>query len=179
MANEIVFTEKEKALICVSASIAAGCRPCTEYHVNGARRAGACDRSIALAIETAVTVRENATRNMESWGERCAGPRPEIEQEFRNGKRFVTELAAVAAAAAVNSVPDLLARIEAAKLAGATQQQIVAALAVAASIRGTAVKKVEAAVGGVVGKASPCCESGRPEVQDIGDGNATACGCGR
>ncbi len=79
MANEIVFTNKEKAFISISASIAAGCQPCTEYHVNGARQAGACDRSIALAAETALTVRESATRNMGSWADHCAGPRPECE----------------------------------------------------------------------------------------------------
>ncbi len=179
MANEIVFTDKEKALISVTASIATGCQPCTEYHVNGAHRAGACDRSIALAIETALAVRESATRNMETWAARCAGPRPEVNQEFRSEKRLLVELAAVAASAAVNSVPDLLARVETARLSGATPQQILGAVALATSIRGTAAQKVEAALGVPAANPSACCESPGPDVQQISGNKTNACGCGQ
>jgi len=177
MANETVFTNKEKALISVSASIAAGCQPCTEYHVNGARRAGACDQSVALAIETALAVRESATRNMQAWADRCAGTPPELKQEFRSDKRMIAELAAVAAATAVNSVPDVLDRIERSRQAGATEEQILAAVALAASIRGTASQKLEAALGEPAAKASPCCESGGGESQELATGRVTGCGC--
>jgi alkylhydroperoxidase/carboxymuconolactone decarboxylase family protein YurZ len=137
-----------------------------------------CDRSIALAVETAVAVREDATRKMEAWADGCAGARPEVNQEFRNEKRLVTELAAVAAAAAVNSVPDVLARIESARAGGASQEQILAALAIAASIRGTAIQKVEAALSEPASKASGCSETAAAGAPETGDGK-TKCGCSR
>jgi hypothetical protein len=113
---------------------------------------------------------------MASWADRCAGaPRPEINQEFRSEKRLVTELAAVAASAAINSVPDVLARIENARAAGATQEQILAAVAIAASIRGTAIQKVEAALVEPVSQASGCCEPASGDVQETG--RNTTCGC--
>ena len=179
MANEIVFTNKEKALISVTASIAAGCQPCTEHHVNGARSAGACDRSIALSVETALAVRESASRNMEAWAARCAGPRPEIPEEFQVEKRLVMELAAVAAAVAVNSVPDVLARADSARLAGATPQQILGAVSLATSIRGTAGQKVEVALGLAAAKPGACCESPGPDVPQAAGNRATTCGCGQ
>jgi AhpD family alkylhydroperoxidase len=36
--NQNLLTAKDKGLIAVSASVAAGCQPCTEYHVGHARR---------------------------------------------------------------------------------------------------------------------------------------------
>ncbi len=170
MTNEGVLTTKEKELISVSASVAAGCRPCTEYHVKGAHAAGACDRSVTLAIETALAVRESATRAMSEWASRCQETRPELDAEFRAGKRAVTELAAVAAAAAVNSVPDLQARIETARQAGATPAQIRTAIAIAATIQRTAEQKVKEASPADAGATESCCApaSGTP-----------ACGCGQ
>jgi AhpD family alkylhydroperoxidase len=41
MPNEIELNQKEQSLIAVGASVAAGCQPCTAYHVKGARCQGA------------------------------------------------------------------------------------------------------------------------------------------
>lgn len=169
MTNQGVLTAKEEALISVSASIAAGCRPCTEHHVNSAHKAGACDRSIALAIETALRVRESATRAIANWDERCQNVRPELSAEFREQKRAMTALAALAASAAVNSVPDIEEQLETARQAGATPEQIRAALAIAASIQTTAREKAAEALAGGGRAGAPCCERAAAQ--------PSSCGC--
>jgi len=83
MPNEIELNQKEQSLIAIGASVAAGCQPCTAYHVKAARTAGACERSIALAVETALTGRTSATAGMGEWAARCQGAKPEIDAEFR------------------------------------------------------------------------------------------------
>jgi AhpD family alkylhydroperoxidase len=87
MPNEIELNQKEQSLIAIGVSVAAGCQPCTAYHVKAARTAGACDRSIALAVETALAGRKSATVAMDERAERCQGARPEIDAEFWAQKR--------------------------------------------------------------------------------------------
>lgn len=147
MPNHNVFTDKESALIAIGAAVAAGCQPCTAYLVKAARIAGACERGVSLAVETALAVRESATRIMDEWAGQCQGGRPQLAPGFRTEKRLIAELAAVAAAAAVNSVPDLKAHLEAARESGATAEQIRAAVAIAGKVKRTAEEKLAAAIG--------------------------------
>ena len=163
MPNHTVFSDKERELIALSASVAAGCRPCTERHVAGAQVAGACVRSVALAVETAVTVRQSATKAMEEWAAQCHGTQPEVDQAFRDGKRLIAELESVAAAAAVNSGPDLETHVRAASATGATPEQLRAAIA----IGGAAKRAAEHELGDAGGK---CCEPAPAAA-------ATNCGC--
>lgn len=165
MPNHPVFNEKEKALIAIGAAVASGCQPCTEYHIKAARAAGACDRSVSLAVETALAVRESATRIMEEWAGQCQGSRPQPDAEFRAEKRLIAELASLAAAAAVNSVPDLKAHLKAARQSGATPDQIHAVIAIANAIQKTAEQKLAAAIPEQSGATEPCCEP------------AAGCGC--
>ncbi len=177
MTNDGVLTTKEKEIIALSASIASGCRPCTEYHVNGAHAAGACDRSVTLAIETALAVRDSATRNMMNWASRCQSVRPELDESFRDQKRMVRALAAVAAAAAVNSVPDLKEQWDAARQAGATPEQIRAAVAIAGSVRRTAEEKVRDALTAAPEAAASCCSPQGAGTQAPGSAKPASCGC--
>jgi AhpD family alkylhydroperoxidase len=43
------ITKKEKELAAVGISIAAGCKPCTDYHMKAVREAGASDDEIRRA----------------------------------------------------------------------------------------------------------------------------------
>jgi alkylhydroperoxidase/carboxymuconolactone decarboxylase family protein YurZ len=147
MPNHDIFTDKESALIAIGAAVAAGCQPCTAYLVKAARIAGACERGVSLAVETALAVRENATRVMDEWAGQCQGGRPQLDAGFRAEKRPIAELAAVAAAAAVNSVPDMRAHLDAARESGATPEQIRAAIAIAGKVKTTAEREFAAAMG--------------------------------
>ena len=82
------------------------------------------DRSIALAVETALTGRATATIGMSEWAAGCPGAKPEIDAEFRAQKLVIAELTSIATAVAVNSVPDLQKHLDAARDAGARMEQI-------------------------------------------------------
>ncbi len=185
MPNEIELNQKEQTLIAVGASVAAGCQPCTAYHLKAARAAGACDRSIALAVETAVSGRKSATTAMDEWAERCQGARPEIESEFRAQKRLIAELTSVATAVAVNSVPDLQKHLTAVRDMGARPEQIQVAIEIARKIKRVAEEKIEAitdrigeqatSVAAVTGPG--CCASSQVDRPEVTAGAQPGCGC--
>ncbi len=183
MPNEVELNQKEQSLIAVGASVAAGCRPCTAYHAKAARTAGACDRSIALAIETAVSGRTSATAIMDEWAEHCQGARPHIDADFRAQKRLIAELTAIATAVAVNSVPDLENHLAAARDIGAPPEQIHIAIEIARKIKRVAEEKVEVITRGIGGDApsaaavaGPCgsIQASRPAATA---GAQPGCGC--
>ena len=161
MPTNDAFATIEKELLALGASVAAGCQPCTEYHVRAARSAGACDSGIALAIETAVVLRNSATRGMDRWAERCQGSRPELDPEFRAKAGLITELVSITAAVCVNSVADLTIHLTAARELGATAEQIRSAIAIARAIKRVAEEKLEAVIdlgaGAPTGEKSSAC----------------------
>jgi hypothetical protein len=65
MPNETVLTEKERTLIAVGASIAAGGLPCTAYSIKAAQAAGACNISVSLTVEAATAEQRTTNRQME------------------------------------------------------------------------------------------------------------------
>jgi AhpD family alkylhydroperoxidase len=175
MPNNNVLTEKERELIAVGASVAAGCQPCTTYHVKAANAAGACDRGIALAIETAIAGRNRATEIMDEWAKRCQGSQPELDAEFRAQKRPISELTAVATAVAVNSVPDLKTHLAAAKESGASDEQIRSAIEIARQIKRVAGEKIEAAI--TRSAETGCCGSAPAQDREAPAEGRTGCGC--
>ncbi len=184
MPNEIELNQKEQSLIAVGASVAAGCRPCTAYHVKAARSAGACDRSIALAIETAVAGRKSATAAMDGWAEQCQGARPDIDDEFRTQKQMIAELTSVATAVAVNSVPDLQKHLTAARGQGVRAEQIHIAIEIARKIKRIAEEKIEAILqkpGGDAPLAAAmgqgCCGSSQASRAEVTAEARPNCGC--
>jgi AhpD family alkylhydroperoxidase len=148
MPNDPVMTAKGKTLIALGASVAAGCQPCTEFQVRAAREAGACDRGIQLAVETALAVRYSATRSMDRWSERCQGARPELDATFRGETQVLAELVSISAAVCVQSVSDLILHLSEARQSGATAEQIRAAVGIAKSIRNAAMEQIDAALAG-------------------------------
>ncbi len=150
-----VLPEKERALIALGASIGAGCQPCTAYHLRAARAAGACDRGLSLAVETALAGRQSATGAIDEWAERCQGGRLEVSAELRAQKRLIVELTSLATAVAVNSVPDLQEHLKAALESGANSAQIQVAIDIARHIKRTAEEKIEEVVSGLAGSVQP------------------------
>ncbi len=143
MPSDPVVARQGKTLIALGASVASGCQPCTEFQVKAAREAGACDRGIQLAVEAALGVRHSATRSIDRWSERCQGARPELEASFRSELRVLAELVSVASAVCVQSVPDLILHLSEARQAGATPDQIRAAVGIAKSVRSAAMEQIE------------------------------------
>ena len=186
MANDNTLSEQERALISLAASVGSGCRPCTAYHVTSTRSAGACDRSISLAVETALAGRTSATSAMREWAYRCQAARPEVDPEFREGKHLITELMSIATAIAVNSVPDLERHLASAQESGATVEQIRSAIGIARKIQRIAEEKVEAITSRLEEHASSntttvaataCCGPERAGIPEAAVGTTTGCGC--
>lgn len=153
--------------------------------MKAARTAGACDRSIALAVETALAGRKSATVAMDEWAERCQGVRPEIDAEFRAQKRLITELTSIAAAVAVNSVPDLQKHFTAAQGIGARVGQIHVAIEIARKIKRTAEEKIDTITDRIEKDAQPaaatvgpgCCGSRQANLPEVTAGARPDCGC--
>jgi AhpD family alkylhydroperoxidase len=100
------LTPKEKELVSVGASLAAGCKLCANYHFKKVRKAGATDEEIEQAMTDAIAVRDSARRIME-WhglkllGRKLRGEDSETPGEGKGNAR-ITELVSIAAAFAVN-----------------------------------------------------------------------------
>lgn len=135
----------EKELISVAVSIAAGCEPCTSYHVASARAEGAGDAALTGMAKIALSVRERATQKMASValetigaGEACAAPCC-----CGGSLGRLEALASAASALAANcgsGVPGFLA---AARDAGADERDGELALALARKIKKVAAEKAE------------------------------------
>lgn len=141
-----ILSDKERTLICLAASVASGCRPCTAYHLKSARAVGVCERSIRFAVETALTGRSSATTAISAWAQGCQGSRPEVDSEFRASKHVLEELMSIATAVAVNSVPDFEQHLVAARESRATLEQIVSAIEIGRQIQQVAREKVDVKV---------------------------------
>ncbi len=176
------ISPKEKALIGVGMSVASGCRPCTQRYVKAAREAGACERGIRLAIETALAARDSATLSISRWSESLQNGVPPLDEVFRAERERIVELVASGAALVQRSVEDLEQHVSAARQRGASERQITAALAIGRAVSARASAEVEAAVRGqhlAAGdsETSPCCSDG-PSPARPGAPGQSGCGCG-
>ena len=146
MSTNGLLTEKEQELVAVGASIAAGCRPCTAYHVRAARVAGADKEEIRQAVNDALDVRRSATASMARLAEKQLGDAPESDATNGSEKTLIGELVSVGVALAVNCVTDLETHLMAAWQLGATVRQIQTVLDIARAVKSMAGEKAEAAI---------------------------------
>jgi AhpD family alkylhydroperoxidase len=181
-----VFPVKDRALISLAASVASGCRPCTAHHLQSVRAAGACERSVRLALETALTGRASAITAMADWADWCQGSRPEVDHDFRSSKRLVVDLMSVATAVAVNSAPDLELSLATAQRSGATIEQIRATIGIARQIQRVAQEKIEDITNRLEQQApsiataaatTVCCGAERTGTAEAAVGTKAGCGC--
>jgi len=133
------LTYKEKELANVGASVATGCKPCTDYHFNKVREAGAADEEIRQAISDAMAVRDCAREIMECHGlehlgiARTGDVRPHEEESTR-----IKELVSIASAFAVNCTTSVKKHITAARTVGISEDEIQSVLDAARFIKGEA-----------------------------------------
>lgn len=167
MSEDAVLNTKEKEMIALGASIAAGCQPCTIHHIEAARTVGTCDKGTTLAVTAGADVRRAATETMAAWGMEELGGTVELPDEWLAERRLIRALVSVAAAFAVNSVTEFHRFAEEAQHLGASDRQVQMALAIARKIKGVASEKMEAAAQQLL----PECE---PKAQRVGRN----CGCG-
>lgn len=162
---------KQKHLIGVGAAVAAGCQPCTSAFVAAAQEAGACVRSVRLAIEAGLKSRSDAAAAMNGLVDGTFA-KPEIDAAFKAERKQLEALMRVAAALAGNAASLLEARVLSARAMGATDEQIRLAGQIGVTARNGAQKEADAALARALGEsAQASCCSGAPTEP------ASTCGC--
>jgi AhpD family alkylhydroperoxidase len=136
------LTPKERELVAVGASLAAGCQLCADYHFKKVRKAGATDEEIERAMTDAIAVRDSARKIMERHGltllgRKLRGKGSETPGEVVGTTR-ITELVSIAAAFAVNCTSSLEKHIEAARSIGVADDEIQSVVDLGRFIKGEA-----------------------------------------
>ena len=140
-----MLTEKEQELIAIGASIAAGCQPCTTFHMRAARIAEANDDEIRRAVGNALRVRRNATEVMARIGASQSVDASTSDANDNEDKSRIGALVSISSAYAVNCVANLETHIASAREQGATDGQILSAIKISCAVKDVAGKKIQAA----------------------------------
>ena len=144
----MAITVKEKELVAVGISVAAGCKPCTDYHLKAARKARASDSDIEHAVAYAVAVRERATQVMQAYalsqlGDAGHGDEP-VPTKLSNRVRT---LVSIGAAFGVNCVTSLEGQLAMAEGTDISRDDIEKVIKLAAFIKRQAASHVERLAG--------------------------------
>lgn len=136
------LTVKERELVAVGVSLAAGCKPCTDYHLKRVRGAGASDEEIEQAMMDAIAVRDKAKKIMQRHGFKLLGfkkgGRTEDDDDELGEPTRMRELVSVGAAYAVSCTSSLEEHAAAARSVGVEDNEIEAVVGLARFIRGKA-----------------------------------------
>ena len=136
------LTVKERELVAVGVSLAAGCKPCADYHLKKVRGAGASDEEIEQAMMDAFAVRDKAKKIMRRHGFILLGfkrvePTEDDDDELGEPTRM-RELVSVGAAYAVSCTSSLEEHVATARSVGVADDEIETVVGLARFIRGKA-----------------------------------------
>jgi AhpD family alkylhydroperoxidase len=141
---EARLSQKEKELVAVGASVAAGCIPCTEYHLKEVKGAGATTQEITAAIDAALCVKGSTRGIMEQVAYKALGvPREEQPSCCAGPTDRMKELVSIAAAVAVSCPTNLRKHVDAGRSVGVRDEEIQLVAGLARMIRGKATEKVD------------------------------------
>ncbi|MHC4429416.1 MAG: carboxymuconolactone decarboxylase family protein [Planctomycetota bacterium] len=144
----MALTSRERELVAVGISVAAGCRPCTSYHLREVRKTEATDDEIRRAIVDAVCIRNSATEIMRSHVLGAGRAGKEIADcGCTTEPTRIGELVSIGAAFAVNCAASLERHLNASRSVGVTEDDAAAAVELAAFIKKMAASHVERVVG--------------------------------
>ena len=137
------ITYKEKELAAVGISVAAGCVPCTNYHIKEVGNAGATDDEIRKAIADAKCVGESALKIMVANGLKQLGEAVGDTDCGCADTNRIKEIVSVGVAYAVNCTTNLEKHLEAAKNEGITDEELKEVVKLASMIKNKAASHVE------------------------------------
>ncbi len=137
---------KERELVATGASVAAGCKPCTDYHLEAARGAGLGDDEIRQAVTDAMSIRQNALEVMRAYGLQGLGENIDAPGDSGRESTRTGELVAIAAAFAINCTANLERHLNAARALGIPEDEIDEVTKLARFIKGKAASHVESMV---------------------------------
>jgi AhpD family alkylhydroperoxidase len=173
------LSQKEKELVAVGASVAAGCIPCTKCHMGEVRAAGATTDEITHAVEAALCVKGSTRGIMEKAAYDALGLPKEEQPACCGGPTDrLKELVSIAAAVAVNCPTNFHKHVAAGQSVGVRDDEIQLVVGLAKMIRSKAAEKVDEAAKQVTtpesSVAEACCGS---TVKPTRESEAAAAGC--
>ncbi len=178
------LTLKEKELVYMGASVATGCKPCTNYHFKKVREADASDDEIKQAISDAMCVRDSAKAIMESHGLKLLGITGKDGNCGCAGNTTrIKELVSVGAAFAVNCTSNLEKHIATARTVGIDDDEIKSVLNAVLFIKGKAASHVDRIAERAVNAVFSCEKQentggcGCEDMSAVPGNNAEGCGC--
>jgi len=122
-----LLSNMEKEQVLIGASIAAGCKPCTEYHIKKAVEVGLSNHDIKKAVENAYEIRLKASKIMLDHGLslleidiKTKSSKTDLDKLTREG-----ELVSIAASYSVNCTSSLEEHVSSGKKAGISDDEIV------------------------------------------------------
>jgi AhpD family alkylhydroperoxidase len=154
---------KEKELVALGASLAAGCIPCTRHHVGEVQGAGASQEEIDRAIDAALCVKSSTRGIMERTVREALGsPAPADPSCCAGATDRMRELVSIAAAVAVNCPTNLEKHVRAGRDVGVGDDEVQIAIGLGRAMRNKASEKVDAAAAALAaseaGEPAGCCE---------------------
>lgn len=127
------MNKKEKQIVYLSASIAAGCRPCTKYHLRKSSDIGLSEFYIKALIASAISIRKKATYSMESFtANQNSGDDIKLEVQRNINRNDI--LAGIAAAYSVNFPSGLKKYISFCRHNGITKRELEEVIAISRSV---------------------------------------------
>ncbi|MFI5398655.1 MAG: carboxymuconolactone decarboxylase family protein [Candidatus Binatia bacterium] len=155
MIMESRLSQKDRELVMLSASVAAGCIPCTQYHMKAVQAAGADTEEITEVVNTARNVKAGANRMMVRVASEALGLPGETEPScFEEPTDRMTALAAIAAAVAANCPPLFHQQVQGGRAVGVGDDEIRLVVRIGQMIRGKATEKMDEAAEGTSAAAS-------------------------
>jgi AhpD family alkylhydroperoxidase len=154
----MAMTKLDKELVAVAISVAAGCRPCTTYHLDEATRAGASETAIEKAVAAAVCVRTGATEGMRRH---ALGLEPEQDGCGCASTDALAELISLGASLAVNCTTSVDKHLAAARALDVPREHVNRVFALVEQIRPVAIGHASARLGEAVKppQADACAEA--------------------
>jgi AhpD family alkylhydroperoxidase len=158
------LSHKDKELVAVGVAVAAGCIPCTQYHMNAVTTAGATKEEITRAVDAALCVKGSTMGIMRKVAYDALGVPTEEHAACGTGPTDrLTELVSIGAAVAVNCPTNFHKHVEAGRQVGVQEDEIQLVVGIAKMMRGKAMEKMDTAAAGVSVSAVPqtegCCEA--------------------
>jgi AhpD family alkylhydroperoxidase len=158
----MALTEQERELVAVATSVAAGCRPCTTYHLEKASAVGVTEAEVRRAVERAGSVGRSASESMRRHALADAGGDGGIPSPEAGGDPTrIGELVSIGAAFAVSSTSGLEKHLEQAAELGVGDADVREVVELAAFIRNQAASHA-ARLAGLDGTAGEPPASQRP-----------------
>lgn len=134
----IALSDKDREYVAIGAAIGAGCRPCTQYHVNAALKAGLSKDEIRTAVEEAEALRVEAAASVADFARGLLGDGEKRAYDFADTCERSQALVRIGAATGGNAGPFLSAILPRARGLGLTDDALREAVEVAGTVKAMA-----------------------------------------